>query len=369
MDYFSDPLFVTVFTVVLLSRFLLPLTIIRWPLPGVVACLVLDAADQTIFQSFGYDPPFYQGYDKAMDVFYLGMAYIATLRNWSSLSAFAVSRLLFFYRQVGVVAFELSGVRALLLVFPNTFEYFFIAYEAVRARWTPTRLLLRGWIVVAAAIWVFVKLPQEYWIHIAQLDFTDTLQDYAWFGPLVFGGLAVILVLARVFVWPRLPGADHPWQLTAPPLPAELDTAAKRGVWTARHARVWSQATLEKSALVGLLLVIFASILSDMDIATWRILAWTATFVALNVVGELALARRGFSSEATVRAWLARTAANTLGLLAIDQLIYGSLPLSRAAAFAVLFSTLITAYDRYRPVYELRRLQAAALSTSAAARP
>ena len=68
MDYFSDPLFVTVFTVVLLSRFLLPLTIIRWPRPGVVACLVLDAADQTIFQSFGYDPPFYQGYDKAMDV-------------------------------------------------------------------------------------------------------------------------------------------------------------------------------------------------------------------------------------------------------------------------------------------------------------
>ena len=70
--------FEVVFGCVLITRFVLPFTILRWPLPGVLACLVVDGVDQTIFQWFGYDPPFYQGYDKAMDVFYLGVAYVST---------------------------------------------------------------------------------------------------------------------------------------------------------------------------------------------------------------------------------------------------------------------------------------------------
>ena len=64
-----------------------------------------------------------------MDVFYLAVAYLATMRNWQALPAYRVGQFLYFYRLVGVVAFELTQTRALLLVFPNTFEYFFIAYE------------------------------------------------------------------------------------------------------------------------------------------------------------------------------------------------------------------------------------------------
>ena len=105
--------FEVLFGIVVTARFLLPLLILRYPLPAIIGCLVLDAVDQTVFQAFGYDPPFYQGYDKAMDVFYLGVAYVASLRNWTNLHAFNVSRFLFFYRQIGVVAFELTpGARA-----------------------------------------------------------------------------------------------------------------------------------------------------------------------------------------------------------------------------------------------------------------
>src|SRR5262245_56080797 len=113
-----------VFWSVVIARFVLPLFIPKFPLPAIVACLVLDAADQSIFQAFGYNPPFYQSYDKAMDLFYLSVAYTAGLRNWVNLSAVNVNRFLFFYRQVGVLLFELTGLRWLLLVFPNTFEYF-----------------------------------------------------------------------------------------------------------------------------------------------------------------------------------------------------------------------------------------------------
>ena len=96
-----------------------------------LVALVIDGLDQTIFQTFtSLDLSGYQQYDKALDVYYLSIAYSATMRNWTNLDAFSVSRFLYYYRLVGVVAFELTQVRALLLVFPNTFEYFFDAYEA-----------------------------------------------------------------------------------------------------------------------------------------------------------------------------------------------------------------------------------------------
>ena len=81
-----------VFVLVVGTRFLLPLLIPRFPLPAIVACLVVDGVDQTIFQAFGYDPPGYQGYDKAMDVYYLAIAYLATMRNWTSPGGFVVGR-------------------------------------------------------------------------------------------------------------------------------------------------------------------------------------------------------------------------------------------------------------------------------------
>ena len=196
-----------VFVIVVAVRLLLPLLIPRYPLPAILASLVVDAADQTIFQAFGFDPPGYQGYDKAMDVYYLAIAYLATLRNWTNTGAFEVSRFLYFYRLVGVVAFELSQVRALLLVFPNTFEYFFIAYEGVRSRWSTLRFQLGWWVTVAAVIWVVVKLPQEYWIHVAKLDVTDILSENAWAQPLLAGlvllGAAAFWFLVRPRLWPR----------------------------------------------------------------------------------------------------------------------------------------------------------------------
>ena len=128
----------TVVVVVVLLRFTIPLFIPKYPLPAILAALVLDAADQTIFSWVTSDPlPGYQSYDKALDVYYLAIAYIATMRTWRDPVAFQLSRFLYLYRLIGVTLFELTHARWLLLVFPNTFEYFFIAYEAVRTRWNP----------------------------------------------------------------------------------------------------------------------------------------------------------------------------------------------------------------------------------------
>ena len=83
----------TVFIVVVLLRFFVPLAIPRYPLPAILAALVLDAADQSIFQMFTDDPlPGYQTYDKALDVYYLAIAYISTMRNWRDPVAFRTAR-------------------------------------------------------------------------------------------------------------------------------------------------------------------------------------------------------------------------------------------------------------------------------------
>ncbi len=183
------------------------------------------------------------------------VVFLATMRNWVSVPAFGISRFLYFYRLGGVVAFEFTQVRALLLIFPNTFEYFFIAYEGVRARWSPLRFSLRWWLAAAALIWVVVKLPQEYWIHVAQLDVTDVLSENAWAPPL----LAAVLLLLAAVLWfvvrPRLPEADWPLRLEADRLPEEMDTAEEVSAWHADTGAVRSWATVEKIALVGLVSV------------------------------------------------------------------------------------------------------------------
>ncbi len=350
----SGASFLALFSAVVLVRFALPFTILRYPLPGVLACLVVDAADQTIFQWFGYDPPFYQGYDKAMDVFYLAMAYISMLRNWTDPAALVVARLLFYWRQVGVALYELIDLSALLMIFPNTFEYFFIAYEAARTRWKLARVRLRTWIIVAAAIWVFVKLPQEWWIHIAKRDFTETVQTVPWFGPAVVLGLVLLLGIYLLAVRPRLRPADHPLTLRAPPIPAEIATAAQRAAWVAAHGRVRSRATLDKALLVGLLGVIFATLLPGPEPHPLELLLWVAALVVVNAAVSLRVVRRGHVIETALGAFAARLVVNT-ALVAVTVLVTGGQrPLVDSLFFAVLFSVVIAAYDLARPVYDVR---------------
>ena len=113
-----------IFVVVVGLRLFVPLLIPRFPLPAILAALVIDAADQTIFQNnTDLDLTGYQGYDKALDIYYLTIAYLSTMRNWTDPFAFGVARFLWYYRLVGVLLFELLDVRALLIIFPETIHF------------------------------------------------------------------------------------------------------------------------------------------------------------------------------------------------------------------------------------------------------
>ena len=102
---------------IVLARLTLPLLIPRVPLI-ILAALVVDAVDNSLLAQFssidlGPDGP-YQSFDKALDIYYLAIAYLSTMRNWTSTPAFRIARVLFYYRLVGIVAFELLDSRAML---------------------------------------------------------------------------------------------------------------------------------------------------------------------------------------------------------------------------------------------------------------
>jgi hypothetical protein len=343
-----------VFWVVVAGRLLLPLLIPYFPLPAILACLVLDAVDQTLYQTFtDLDLTGYQGYDKALDIYYLTIAYLSTLRNWTNRDAFQVAWFLFYYRLAGVVLFELLHWRALLLVFPNTFEYFFIVYEAIRLRWDPTRLSRRNVVLLAAAIWVCIKLPQEYWIHIAKLDMTDMISAHPWIGVLGAVILVTLVVVVRRRVVPGLPQADYTLRIPADPLPAEIDDSRKLDAWIAQHRRVFDRTTLEKAVLVGFVCVIFAQILPDVDSTTAQILVGTAILIVIDSLLGLWTARRSrVRSLLTSFLWLAL--ANGAVVFLGQALSGDEVPLGNTLFFVSLLTLIVTLYDHFEPVHGVR---------------
>ena len=351
-----------IFLVVVGLRFGIPLLIPRFPLPAIVAALVLDAADQTIFQQYtDLNLDGYQGYDKALDIFYLAIAYLSTVRNWLDPVAFGAARFLWYYRLVGVVLFELLDSRALLLVFPNTFEYFFIAYEAVRCMWDPTRLRKRQIYLTVAFIWIFIKLPQEWWLHIAQNDFTDfvkrdvlgTTPETPWSTALGqnwwFVALMIVAVVLIVYgirrLRTRLPEPD--WSLTFD-VDSHVDRTA--AVTTDDRSSLNLPLLIEKLVLTSLISVVFAQLIPDNDASPVQITIAVGILVVSSSAISHWLSRRGVSWSTAGREFGAMFVVNVFIAIAYVAFLRRSdTPVNEAALvfFVVLLTLLVTLFDRF----------------------
>ena len=344
---------------VIAVRLLVPLAILRYPLPAILAALVVDAADQTIFQkTTDLSLDNYQNYDKALDIYYLSIAYLAVYRNWADPFAVGVARFLWYYRLVGVALFEILHQRWLLFVFPNTFEYFFIAYCAVQTQWDPRRMSHRAVVGLAAFVWVFVKLPQEWWIHIAQNDFTDFMHETV-FGvdpgtpwmeaftnrPLVSLALVVgiaALVAAGLAVRSRLPA--HDWSFGV-----DMD---RRDAPVRRVGRAWTTlrwSLIEKLALIGLITTIFTSVL-NIDATALQLIGAAVLLVFVNAGLSGWLARRGMSWSSLGLEFVVLGVANAV-LLSTYASLVGDGRLGRRVSlfFGLLLTLQIVLFDRYRP--------------------
>ncbi len=111
--------------IVLLLRAAVPFSILRYPLGGFVACLMVDGLHAPIAYLVNQHVSAYTGgvtdyhlIDKSLDLYFLAFAVRAS-RNWQDdLNSKAVFWL-WMYRLVGVIVYSITGLRYVLLFFPK----------------------------------------------------------------------------------------------------------------------------------------------------------------------------------------------------------------------------------------------------------
>ena len=364
-----------IFGIVVGLRIVIPLFIPRFPLPAMILAMIIDAADQTIFQNrTDLDLTNYQSYDKALDIYYLAIAYLSTLRNWRHRVAFNTSRFLWYYRLVGVVLFELTQTRAILLIFPNTFEYFFDFYEGVRTRWNPLQMTKRLVLGAAAFIWIFIKLPQEYWIHVAQLDTTDLIKEDL-FGvpvdtpfsdiirdnPLFFLSLAcflaAIIIGLRYVYQTKLPPKDWNFTVDADSQGADVTPEQINLQMTSMRGKILTFELAEKAVLLSLIMIIFTRIIPGTASKPWEQAVTVTLFLIVSMlVSEGVVRFLGRSQEAIFGSFVGTFLINAAIVAGLRALLPGDREFHWGAAlfFVFMLSVMIALYDRYRPIYLAR---------------
>jgi hypothetical protein len=160
--------------IVVLIRLIVPVSIFRWPLAGGLAAMLVDAMDVILIEAIGLGGfSHYAALDKGLDMYYLTFELLVSQR-WEPLARWT-STALYLYRAIGVVVFEATQTRAFLLVFPNVFENFYIAFLALRRLAPAWELTPRRLAALLVAVTV-PKLGQEYLLHYAEAQPWDWIK-------------------------------------------------------------------------------------------------------------------------------------------------------------------------------------------------
>jgi len=170
------------FAIVVAIRLLVPLLIFRWPLAGGIASMVVDALDVVMISVMGIGgfEGHYHTTDKVLDTYYLAIEWFVSF-GWDSPWARWPALVLFPYRIVGVVLFEVTGERLMLFIFPNMFENWWLYCVAV-ARFFPSiypRDLRTT--AIPMALLLIPKMAQEYLLHYREA------QPWDWMKRNIFG--------------------------------------------------------------------------------------------------------------------------------------------------------------------------------------
>ena len=189
--------------------------------------------------------------------------------------------------------FELTDERWLLLVFPNTFEYFFIAYEVVRLRFDP-----------AHALGALLAAPRRGHLDLRQAarrSTGSTSPSSTSPTPSATTRGSASRSRSRSSRWcsslvrraPAVPPPDWGWRFAADPLPSSLVESHARFARRLHSGRVLTSEAREQVGLLALLCIIFASILPGIDATALQVTAGVTAIVLANSAISLAAARRG----------------------------------------------------------------------------
>lgn len=140
--------------------------IFKYPLLGGILALVVDFFDLNLLYILAPNSlENYQIWDKLLDLTYLSTeAYIAL--SWKNKLVSRIALVLFIYRLIGIITFEIFQQKPILVMFPNVFEPFYLIYLLhlyIFKKDFFKSLKLIGSIVFMITI---LKLGHEYLLHI-----------------------------------------------------------------------------------------------------------------------------------------------------------------------------------------------------------
>jgi hypothetical protein len=203
-----------------------------------------------------------------------------------------------------------------------------------------------------------IKLPQEYIIHIAQVDTTEWFAEHVSSPWNIVAPVAVLGIMIFGVVWfvRRLPATD--WGLT---FSADATLRMTQEVLTedpaVRRRPFFGLALIERTGLVVMVGIIFAQVLPDIKATGLEIAVGSAILILISTILSQWLGQIGHGWEATVREFLVMITVN-LGLLLVIVVLLpsyeGQINLTNVIFFTLLFTIVVTLWDRYRVVHRRR---------------
>ena len=142
------------------------LPVLRWAFIGGLLAVFVDLSDlfwMNLLDLGGIGN--YQHFDKLIDQVYLGTFFIVVYK-WSGPRR-TIGIVLFLFRLLGFLLFELTDDRFILLFFPNVFEFWFL-FVASLPHWKKKFIFQRSNTTLWLAFLSSLKVFQEYVLHQAK---------------------------------------------------------------------------------------------------------------------------------------------------------------------------------------------------------
>ena len=139
------------------------LPVLRWAYFGALFAIAVDFSDlfwMSVLDLGGV--PSYQNFDKWLDLVYM-LAFLYVSVGWNGNDKI-ISVILFMVRITGLLVFEFTHLRIVLLYFPNIFEFWFL-FVAGRKHYYPEYVMNLKTTMIALVVCSVLKFIQEFVLH------------------------------------------------------------------------------------------------------------------------------------------------------------------------------------------------------------
>ena len=152
--------------IVVIIRLVVPFSILRWPFWGAILAILGDISDVVLMDAFGwgwFEGRDYHSYDKFFDTYYLGFECYAALK-WREVLARRTAVVLFSWRLLGVIVFEIFKIRQLIFLAPNIFENFYLLVVGLKKFFNFSVDSVKRLVIILLVAGI-PKIIQEYIMH------------------------------------------------------------------------------------------------------------------------------------------------------------------------------------------------------------